>query len=326
MVPRTEHPVIVHRRREREGEPVNDRRLRRLVDEGSVVRIVAGSYVHRQDWEALKPRDRHYLRVLEATARARGQLIVSHHAAAAVWGIDTLGPWPTLVEVRTDRARGGRSSGAFRRRALGTKDVELVPWRTHWITSPAQTAIDLAADLPFTEGVVIFDQALWAKRVGGPLTRLDAIRTLTSSTSITRGGAKVVRATAFATALSDSVRESHSRVLIDRLGFPTPVLQQRFDLPSGRIAYPDFFFAEHDHAAEYDGVGKYLDPRILRGRTPQEALLEEKDRADELLRVVSRLSRWRTPALRDPRLLYEILSAAGLPSSRPRPRLGQFRV
>jgi hypothetical protein len=55
------------------------------------------------------------------------------------------------------------------------------------------------------------------------------------------------------------------------------------------------------------------------GRSADEVLMAEKDRADELRRQVRALSRWRTPALRSPRLLYDILTGDGLPSFRPRP-------
>ena len=71
-----------------------------------------------------------------------------------------------------------------------------------------------------------------------------------------------------------------------------------------------------------DGIGKYFDPGLLQGRTPEQALLEEKDRADQLRRQVRALSRWRTPALHEARDLYDILIADGLPSRRPRPPAG----
>lgn len=126
----------------------------------------------------------------------------------------------------------------------------------------------------------------------------------------------------FSTSASDSVRETEGRVLIDRLGFPAPLLQRHFDLVSGRHADVDYYFEDFDHAAEYDGVGKYLDPGLLKGRTPEQALIAEKDRGDELARAVRAFSRWRTPAHRDPRLLYDILTRAGLPSWLARPPAG----
>ena len=91
------------------------------------------------------------------------------------------------------------------------------------------------------------------------------------------------------------------------MGFPPPELQARFTLSNGRSAFTDFFWREHRHIGEFDGVGKYRDPELLRGRTAEEVLLAEKDREDELRRQVSRFSRWRVPALDQPRLLFDIL-------------------
>jgi hypothetical protein len=108
-------------------------------------------------------------------------------------------------------------------------------------------------------------------------------------------------------------------VLIAAMGFPEPQLQARFVLSDGREAFTDFFWREQRHIGEFDGVGKYRDPGFLKGRTPEQALLEEKDREDELRRQVLAFSRWRTPALETPRALYDILTRAGLPTSKARP-------
>lgn len=315
----TAHPIVVHRRRERDGVPLSDRQLRQSVRTGVHRRVVAGSYVREEDWKQLKPMQQHLVRVLEVADRAHGPLVFTHSAAAAVHSIDRIGGWPELVDVRIAQTTGGRSSGAVRRRALGFEGVELVEWRGHLVTSPAQTAIDLASEGTFTAGVVAADQALWAGRHGGALARRDdLVRAL--DTNRRRGIARVPAVIDFSTSLADSVRESEARVLLDRLGFPRPVLQKKFVLPGGRIARSDFYFSEHDHVGEFDGVGKYFDPDILDGRTPEQALLEEKDRADALRRLVSGLSRWRTPDHRDPARLYSILVADGLPSRYPPPR------
>ncbi|GAB3600894.1 hypothetical protein GCM10027408_30290 [Microbacterium tumbae] len=298
---------------------MTDRRLRAAVRAGAIRRIVAGSYVVSADWSALPPMERHLTRVLEVADRARSPIVLTHSAAAAIHGLDRIGAWPDLVEVRISRATGGRSSGAVRRRALGFEGVELVEWRGHLVTSPAQTAIDLVGASDFVGGVVAVDQTLWRRRPGGALATPDELRRASESGS-RRGLGRILRVLGFGTPLSDSVRESEARVLIARLGFPAPVLQKEFVLPSGRRARPDFFFEDFDHAGEFDGTGKYFDPDILKGRTPQQALLEEKDRADALRRQVSALSRWRTGAHRHPALLYDILTADGLPSRFPRPR------
>jgi hypothetical protein len=308
----------VFRRRENNGDPVNDRRLRSQIDSGLVVRIARGAFADRRAWEGLTPLARHAQRVWEATARMSEGQVISHFAAAALHGIDILGEWPTTVDVSVAAASGGRSSGAIRRHTRDMEPVSMSPWGRHLVTTPLQTATDLIACRPFAEAVPIADQALWGRRPGGPLVTPAALRDAAHSRT-GRGSARAARASEFATALSDSIRESQSRVLIQALGFPAPELQARFLLASGRAAHTDFFWREHSHIGEFDGVGKYRDPLLLRGRTPERALLEEKDREDELRRQVRAFSRWRVPALRSPRLLYDILHGAGLPSSCPRP-------
>ncbi|MDE0547273.1 hypothetical protein [Microbacterium sp. C7(2022)] len=254
----------------------------------------------------------------EAAARLAPGQVFSHLSAAALWGIHILGAWPDAVDVSVDRSRATRSGGAIRRHSRVIDGAAVQPWGTHAVTTPAQTALDLAACLPFVEGVAVADQVLWTRRRGGPLAHPADLAFLAESTA-GRGSGRARRVTAFARGGADSVRESQSRVVLATLGFPEPRLQQRFMLPNGRDAFSDFFWPEHSHIGEFDGLDKYRDPALLRGRTPEEALIAEKDREDELRRLVSRFSRWRTPMLTHPQRLYDTLTGAGLPSSRPRP-------
>lgn len=308
--------------RDRTATPIDYRHVRRALASETATRVAPGAYASTAQWKKLRPIAQHRVRVDEAMARSRSPLVLSHLAAAAHWGIDIIGSWPQHVDTRVERAGGGRASGLLRRHAWGVEGVDIVEWTGHFVTSPAQTAVDLASVLSPTSAVIVMDQALWARREGGALATRDDIERVMRESAPSRGRRRIERAFAFATSLSDSVRESQSRVVIHELGFPEPVLQHPIRLLDGRCAYPDFYFEAFDHAAEFDGVGKYLDPVLLNGRTPEQALLAEKDRADALSRVVSQLSRWRTPALRDPRGVYDILTRAGLPTRRPRPREG----
>lgn len=312
---------LVHAR-DRSAVPIDYRYVRRALASETATRVAPGTYAQTQQWEKLKPIEQHLIRVREAMARSHGQLLLSHLAAAARWGIEILGSWPRRVDTRVERAGGGRASGLLQRHAWGVDGVDISEWEGHFVTSPAQTAIDLASVLSYTSAVIVIDQVLWERREGGALATPDDIQRVMAESAPRRGTRKVERAVAFATTLSDSVRESQSRVIIHELGFPDPILQHPIRLLDGRWAYPDFYFAEFDHAAEFDGVGKYLDPELLRGRTSAQALVAEKDRADALARMVAKLSRWRTPALRDPRVLFDILVAAGLPTRKPRPSRG----
>ncbi|WP_309065123.1 hypothetical protein [Microbacterium sp.] len=314
--------ITVNRVRDRGGEPPDYRKVRRALAEGTIHRIAPGAFVLARSWEQLSPMERHRVRVFEAADRLRAPALISHFAAAAVHGIDILGPWPERVDVRVPRRAGGRSSGLIRRHCLGVDEADAVDWRGHRITTPAQTAVDIAALSDHLHAVVVFDQVLWARRPGGPLATLDELFALVERQVSAKGFARIRRALASASALADSVRESQSRVLIRRLDFPEPELQRTFLLPDRRSARSDFYFPDQDHIGEFDGLGKYLDPQLLQGRTPEQALIEEKDRADALRRMVRGFSRWRTPALRRPRELYDILTADGLRSPVPPPPAG----
>ena len=311
-----EPPLAAVHRRADSLDLVDDRRVRRHLATGQIVRIERGSFATAAEWMALTPQQRHAQRVWEAAARMSTGRIFSHHAAAAVLGIDILGAWPDRIDVSGEGLGG--SSGVVRRHDRDPTAIAVMPWLGHFVTTPAQTALDLAAARPFAQGVIAADQALWRRRAGGALTTVEAFAEAASGYE-GRAHSRVARVAAFATADSDSVRESESRVLIEHLGFPTPQLQRRFALRAGRVLYTDFWWEDHEHVGEFDGLGKYLDPALLDGRSTEEALVEEKDRADELRREVRALSRWRTPALSRPQLLWDILTGDGLPSTRSRP-------
>lgn len=282
------------------------------------MRIAPGSFADAEAWGGLTALERHAQRVWEVAARLGPGRVMSHLAAAALHGIDILGRWPNTVDVSIAVSSGGRSSGSIRRHGRDLSRVAILPWGRHLVTTPLQTALDLMRDLRYMEGVVVADQALWARRPSGSLVGAAELRA-GAAVQAGRGAARARLAAEFATELSDSVRESQSRVLISLMGFPAPELQSRFVLSDGREAFTDFFWPEHSHIGEFDGTGKYRDPAMLRGRSPEQVLLDEKDREDELRRQVDAFSRWRVPALKSPKLLYDVLAGAGLPTSRPRP-------
>jgi hypothetical protein len=145
------------------------------------------------------------------------------------------------------------------------------------------------------------------------LTTIDEINNVLSDLPGRRGCRKAQAAAAFATALSDSPEESHSRVQLHLLGFPAPVLQHPFTLRDGSTAEVDFFWPELGHVGECDGRTKYTDAEFLRGRTSQQAVIDEKNRENEIRRQVSRFSRWEPRELYPPSRLRDRLVRDGLP-------------
>lgn len=307
---------LIHRN-ERLPLGESDADLNRALRRGELIRVAPGTYAAAHDWDGLEPMERHRTRVLAAVERTT-DVVFSHHAAAALWGIRLLGEWPTTVDVTVDRATGGRSSGQIRRHCVGLDRVAVTMLDGILVTTPAQTVIDLARALPFAQGVAAIDSALHRKRRPVPLADREELLDLVAATQ-GRRLARLRAAADFSTDLSDSVEESHSRVQLHLLGFPRPELQVVFALPDGSRAEPDFYGPDYDHVGECDGRDKYRNPQYLKGRSPEEVVIHEKNRENELRRVVSRLSRWEPADLYPPRKLYDRLTRDGLPSTLPRP-------
>lgn len=300
-------------------DPPDYRRLRRRVRTGTWLAIAPGVYVDATAWRALSPIERHRLRVEEVTARLDRPAVLSHFAAAAVWGIDVLGTWPDLVEVTIERTSGGRSGGAIRRRALGLAGLARTPFGTHEVTTAAQTALDLARQLPFVRAVGAVDQAIWTGRPEGALTTKAEILALLDAGPPQRGDTRARRAIEAAEPLAANARETQLRLLVIHLGFERPRLQERRVLRSGRLVYGDLYFVDADHWLELDGRGKYLSPECTAGRTPAQIVIDEKNRENEIRREVRGFSRLEATDGDHPRRVYDVLTADGLRSSKPRP-------
>ncbi|WP_336625846.1 MULTISPECIES: hypothetical protein [unclassified Microbacterium] len=310
--------IRIVRRRDLMDAP-DYRRLRAHVRAGAWCRVAPGAYARGAEWASLTPRQQHRVRVEEVVARLDAAVVVSHFSAAAVWGIDVLGAWPTLVDLTTPRASGGRSGGAIRRRALGLDGVATVGFGAHEVTTPAQTALDLARCLPFVPAVTAIDRAISTRRLSGALTDRSEILALMDANGPRRGDARARRALAASDALSDNVRETQLRLLVIALGFPLPRLQERRVLRSGRLVFGDLYFPEEDHWLELDGRGKYRSPEFGPDRDAAEIAIDEKNRENEIRREVRGFSRLEPADLDHPRRVYDILTADGLRATRPRP-------
>ena len=92
-----------------------------------------------------------------------------------------------------------------------------------------------------------------------------------------------------------------------QMGLPAPQLQVEFRDARGLIGFADFWWEELNLIGEFDGYIKYSDPRHLRGRTPAQALRDEKTREDRLRAVGPRVARWGWTEALSPRELRGIL-------------------
>ncbi|HEY0248467.1 MAG TPA: hypothetical protein VGC45_09415 [Gryllotalpicola sp.] len=291
--------------------------VRRSLARGAHVRVCPGVYAATETWRVMTSDRRFEAFVVGmATTMAPGT-VFSHSSAAVLLGLPSLWPWPARVDTTIPPASGGRSTGNVRRFGAALRDDEIREVDGFLVTSPARTVLDIARVAPFAHAVATADAALHRKRRPAPLLTLDE---LAAELEFQRGRsrfAKMRRVAEFATPLSDSVRESESRVLIFELGFPEPVLQHPWFDALGHIGDSDFWWPEYGLVGEYDGLSKYLKEEFLGGRTTAQAVMAEKTREDRIRRLGPRFTRWDTPVLNSrPRFARQLLES-GLPQLRP---------
>lgn len=302
------------------GQGLTDRQLAQLIRTGELHRVRPGEYALPVEWNAAERHRQHRELVLRTAERVTAPQVYSHHAAAALWGIRVRRHWPTRVDVLVDRAGGGRSSGRLRRRALGFDGREIVESEGLLLTSPAQTVVDLATELPFVDAVVVADSALGTAFGRAALTTPSELVTRLADAGSRRGIGRARAVVAEADGRAESPPETESRISTVLLGFPRPELQREFVTHLG-IRRVDQWWEEFALAGECDGRAKYRDPRYLKGRDPADVfrLEKERDRALLALPSVRGIIHWDPADLHPLARFYDILRGAGLPSSLPRP-------
>lgn len=145
-------------------------------------------------------------------------------------------------------------------------------------------------------------------------TDQQALQRVLDDLAPTRGRRRAQAVVEFANPLAGSVGESWSRVQVADAGLPAPLLQARFDDRLGLIGFVDFYWPDFGLIGEFDGLVKYSDPAMLAGRTPAQALTDEKRREDRLRGTGPRVARWVWATLRARGALAAQLRAAGLRS------------
>lgn len=290
------------------------RQFRRSVDHGAGTRLRRGVFTTAERWGALGSRDRYLDRIRAVVATRRHDPVISHQSAAALWGIPLGGAWPYAVHVlAVPESRVRSKNGVFVHRTAFAWD-EVVELDGVLVTSPARTLIDLARTASFEDAVVALDHATNPRRAAPEvLTFPDELSEMLARGETLRGITKAQRAIDFSRPNVDNPGESLSRVAIFELGFPDPELQVRHRNPRGGWYFTDVEWPAHRTIGEFDGKGKYLKDEFLRGRTPGDAVYDEKVREDHLRAEGFRVVRWGPAELADRGALRRLLVAAGLP-------------
>jgi hypothetical protein len=286
------------------------------VKRGEFVALRRGVYMNAAEFHQLRPVDQYKMRALAVVAYADEDVVLSHASAAALWMLPWTGPIGRRVHMLVGNASGGRSSKFIERHTVG------VPLRTERIdgvavTTLARTVVDVACTTAFAQAVVVADAALRRTEHpvdGVPITSIAHWELLEELQRIPvqHGTARARRALKFASGLADRPGESVSRVNMALAGLRAPDLQVPMKGASGRQYYVDFWWPDFNVIGEFDGEAKYTDPEFLRGRTPEEALHDEKFREDDLRASRHGMSRWSWETANSVPKLRAHLLAAGV--------------
>ncbi|MCO5974003.1 type IV toxin-antitoxin system AbiEi family antitoxin domain-containing protein [Actinoallomurus soli] len=231
-----------------------------------------GVYVTRALWNASDAVGRHAIDVAAVILSfRRSDAVGSHRSAARVYGIES--PEPTREVVTVTRPAGAPGRGASR--GVHVERSALPRGHVRWergvpLTAPARTVVDLARTLPFRDGVVVADSALFLRRTGREAL-LRVIEDCGRWPGIDRARAVID----FADPRARSPLESVTRVMFAEQGLPPPEVGVLIGEDDEIFTEVDFLWSDQRTIAEADGLAKYTDPGKLRAEKLKQERLEE---------------------------------------------------
>ena len=289
--------------------------LARRLQRGELVRVARGIYLPAVFWSHLSDDARYLARIELAASLAEDELLFSHASAAALWQLPWLTAWPNRVHASTGARNGGSSTSQLVRHSR--EQLESVSIAGLSVTTLARTVADVAATSHFRQGVVVADAALRLSarpREGAPtgLLTVEDLANEARQLAYNHGRVRMLRVAEFANGKADRPGESLSRVTMHLARITPPELQVALYGASGRKYWVDFWWPRFKVFGEFDGKAKYEDPEFLRGRTPQQALIDEKWREDDLRAMDRGCARWDWTVAQSVPLLRARLRAAGV--------------
>lgn len=226
---------------------VTDAMIRSRLRAGDLLAVRQGVFLGASFWPD-DPAAQHLVRA-HAEQVANPDAVLSHQSAAVAWGLPAPGfeRWDDLPVAVTfpDRGHGSQRRGSVHHIGpLPTGQVQRDP-EGYPVTSPARTAVDLAADLPLPEALVVLDGA--ARVICASLVptvrRRDYAnpRLVTAATDLLLEAARIVRTARLTSALAlvnpsrESAAESLSAGHIELAGVAAAALPGRTTDEPGRV-------------------------------------------------------------------------------------------
>ena len=246
------------------------------------------------------PEQRHRRLILATVPLLAPGSVLSHHSAGVLHELPVERDHLERVAVtRLGTTSGTRASSVVqvhRRAAVRSVIVDGLP-----VTPMADTAVDLACPPGFLNAVSVMDAALHR---GADRTTIE--RALTEARRV--GNPQARQALWAADGRSESVGESHSRILMAQLGIPTPALQLELADAQG-IVRVDFAWPGARVVGEFDGRIKY--GRLLKpGQRVEDVMAAERAREVRLEQLGWMVVRWVWADLQHPKRLAAKLRLA----------------
>ncbi|MEV4687606.1 hypothetical protein [Microbacterium sp. LWH3-1.2] len=290
-------------RRDRLLATTTSRRLTASVAGGELTRLRIGVYVDTAAWNAATPEDRAIARAHALALTSPTAPVVSHETAAAAHGLPLYRADRRRVHVIAPHSRPGAAGGVIRHRGE-LRDDDVVEIDGLRITSLARTISDVARTASFEQAVTVADAALRRQFVAGPheydFDGAERFRreVLVIAGRSAHGLTRARRVLEFADGRAQLPGESISRIRLREIGFRVIGLQVAVP---GRGIHPyfvDFGLDEANAFGEFDGAIKYVDGKLLDGRTSSQVFDEEKQREDWIRGTTQRsYARWGWPHL-----------------------------
>ena len=295
------------------------RKLARQVASGALVRVRRGLYLPTDVWNTLRPWEQYRVRIEAVHLLAKNRPVFAHESAAQILGLPLITIPRDVHTVVSGGRSGGQSSNGIRRTLQLPDDPP--PWEVQGIlvTPPPQTVRDLALRLPLTHSLPAIDRLMQAtalpslSRHGSPIFTQDHVRAAAAMLPYAAQRRRVGRVVDVSVDTSQSAGESFSRAIMLQNGFPAPELQTAMLDRAGFIGYTDFCWESHKLIGEFDGHEKYSAQQYLKGMTPSDTVIREKNRENRLRALGYTVVRWEWQDLKHPERLIHLLQDAGLP-------------
>lgn len=274
--------------------------VQRLREAGLLVSVRRGVYATAAAYDALANEQRHLVDAQAALLRLHADTTLSHVTSAGWRGLPLLRPDLRLVHVTRPALGASRTEAGIHHHPGALPADHRLEVDGVALTSDARTAVDVARNATFAQGLAAVDSVL---RSG---ISHDEVRDVLFFCSSWPGSRGASRAVACGDARSANPGESFSRaVLIESELAPTHLQVPIHDV-DGLVGYADFGWMSWMVLGEFDGRYKY-------GATPEQmasALWAEKLREDRLRALGYEVVRWTWTDLLFPRALAARIQAA----------------